>query len=101
MKFSGVESSNLSAIGYDSQTHTLGVLFRANTLYFYCGVPQKVYDDFLKAESLGKFFNTIKSSYNYFQVDNLKPVDLSALVNLEPVIPASDATAQQPSFGLE
>jgi len=77
MIFQKVESSNLAALGYDASTKTLGVLFKAaGTLYFYSGVPSKIWDAFLKSESLGKFLNvTVKPSYDCFAVENLITLD--------------------------
>lgn len=100
MLFQKIESSNLSAIGYDEVSRTLGVLFQANSLYFYVGVPKKTWDAFTKAESFGKHYNVeIKTRYESFKVENLKPVDGSALVVLEPIVAASSADlASEPSL---
>lgn len=80
MKFGSVVSSNLSGVGYCEKTKTLGVLFSSGTLYFYQGVPQKVYENFVSAESLGKFFSaTIKPHYEFFQIEDLQNVDLGKM----------------------
>lgn len=49
-----VTSSNVKAIGYDNGT--LFVEFHGSGTYRYEKVPRELYDDFLAAESAGRFF---------------------------------------------
>lgn len=64
-----VQSSNLSAIGYDSETETLEVEFLNGTAYEYRNVPQVVYEQFMNASSLGSFFNReISKNYPYSKI---------------------------------
>lgn len=63
-----VDSSQIESIGHDAPSKTLAVVFRKKSgpgsLYYYDGVPENVYNDFLKAESKGKFFGAhIKGAY--------------------------------------
>ena len=61
-----VTSSNVLAIGYRSSDLTLFVSFKSGTKYAYFQVPEQVYQDFLSAESKGKFLaSQIKGNYNY------------------------------------
>jgi hypothetical protein len=52
-----VSSESLAEIGYDADTRTLEVLFRRGTLYQYFDVPDFVYEELMKAPSLGRYFN--------------------------------------------
>ena len=58
-----VESSLLSAIGYDAITQTLEIEFPrkgqpvgSGSVYQYFGVPAEVHTAFMAAESKGKYF---------------------------------------------
>lgn len=53
---SPVKSSNIAATGYDAATKTLAVQFKGGgRVYHYAGVPESVFGDMGKAESVGKF----------------------------------------------
>ena len=59
-----VDSSLLHSVGYDPQTKSLFVNFLKGGMYRYDKVPYEVFDDFMAAESAGKFFLTkIKNQY--------------------------------------
>lgn len=53
-----VASNQVGAVGYCPATKTLAVSFArgAGAIYHYTDVDQKVYDDFMAAESKGTFF---------------------------------------------
>lgn len=60
-----VESSNLSAIGYDEDTEALRVEFHDGSAYLYTGVDKSVYVQLLTATSKGVFFRkNIRDSYS-------------------------------------
>lgn len=64
-----VESSNIASVGY--AYGILEIEFNSGAIYQYENVPIRVYDVMMKADSVGKYFNThIKSKYNYRRVDN-------------------------------
>lgn len=50
-----VESSMIHAVGYDSKTHVLEVVFNSGRTYCYEGVPRKIYKELLAAESKGRY----------------------------------------------
>ena len=52
-----VESSALAKVAYDSQRAILLVEFRNGSVYQYRTVPQQVYQDLLRADSTGVYFN--------------------------------------------
>jgi KTSC domain len=52
-----VESSQISAIGYDATTKTLAIKFKGGgSTYHYDNVPANLYEDMQKAKSVGSFF---------------------------------------------
>lgn len=64
-----IESSNLSALTYDSDNENLIVEFTSGGRYQYKKVPLQIVNDFLGAESKGKFFhNNIKIKYEYEKI---------------------------------
>ena len=52
-----VESSLLAKVAYDHQRANLQVEFRDGALYRYLGVPIQTYQDLLRADSKGAYFN--------------------------------------------
>lgn len=67
-----VSSSQLKSIGYDAETSTLYVEFLKGTVYKYNHVPQGVYDQFVAAESAGKYFGGfIKGIYEYERMEEV------------------------------
>lgn len=57
MKREPVQSSNISSVGYDPAVSTLEIEFHSGGVYQYYGVPRKVYDGLMKAESKGSYFH--------------------------------------------
>ena len=55
MEMIPVNSSNILAIGYDSDSATLTISFKGGDKYEYYDVPQHEFDCFLAAESKGKY----------------------------------------------
>jgi hypothetical protein len=62
-----VSSSDIKAIGYNTNTQTLQVEFLNRSLYEYYAVPSYVYDSFMTAISKGSYFNSHikKAQYRY------------------------------------
>lgn len=52
-----IESSALVKVSYDSQRATLQVEFRDGAVYQYLGVSRDTYEDLLRADSKGAYFN--------------------------------------------
>ncbi len=59
MNMRKVNSSTITAVGYDPETETLGVEFRGSGVYRYQGVPAPVYHGFFCNESAGKYFHQV------------------------------------------
>ena len=60
VEYTKVESSNIDKIGYLDED--LYVTFKSGVTYKYNKVPVNLYEDFLKAESKGKFMNAFKKN---------------------------------------
>jgi hypothetical protein len=54
MNWTEVESSLITHVAYEGTT--LYARFKGGNEYAYDAVPQQVYDEFMQAESKGKFF---------------------------------------------
>jgi len=52
-----VNSSVIVAVGHDTRSATLEVQFRTGRTYHYFGVPRSMYEEMLKAPSIGAYFN--------------------------------------------
>ena len=64
-----VESSNLTAIGYDAERKILAVKFKNGTVYNYSDVPEKTFEELRSSESIGKFFHSrIKNIFKYLKI---------------------------------
>ncbi len=70
MEYFLVSSSNVSAVGYDDTTNTLGVRFLNGTEYHYYGVPKEIFDGLRSASSLGGYLDQFvkKSDYSYSEI---------------------------------
>ena len=77
MDWKPVESSQISEVGYDAETETLGIRFKAKgkwpaSEYHYSFVNSDTYYALMTAESIGKYFaDNIKSDavkYPYTKV---------------------------------
>ena len=67
-----VTSSNIKSVGYDAELSILYVQFHGGKLYAYKGVSKEVYDEFLNAESIGKYFmSQIKGAYDCVKIDSI------------------------------
>lgn len=64
-----VRSSNIRSVGYDPAARTLEVQFHSGGIYQYSGVPEAVYQGFMRAASKGSYFHDhIKGRYPDRQV---------------------------------
>jgi hypothetical protein len=60
-----VQSSTIAWAEYDKQTQVMEVRFHNGGIYIYSDVEPETYQNFLDAESQGKFFNRfIKDKYS-------------------------------------
>lgn len=62
-------SSCISGLDYNKDTEVLEVHFNKGGRYQFSGVPEVVYDNLVKAPSVGKFFHSqIEGKYPYHKV---------------------------------
>ena len=61
-----VSSSNISSVGYDASAMTLEVEFSSGHIYQYFDVPESVYQELSRANSVGGYLaKNIKNVYRY------------------------------------
>ncbi len=61
-----VSSTNLVSVGYDSDSQTLEIEFKGNSVYQYFGVPPHIYEELVNAPSKGSYHHQhIKDVYPY------------------------------------
>ena len=64
MEFKSLDSSNIDGVHYDPQSQVMTVEFTNKSRHEYTGVPDDVHEDFLNADSAGRFFHSnIKGKY--------------------------------------
>lgn len=65
-----VSSTVIAAIAYDDATWTLNVRFHSGMEYQYLSVPRDVYDGFLSAGSVGRYYDSAikKAGYQYVRI---------------------------------
>jgi hypothetical protein len=70
MKLETVESDVIHAIGYDDDVNVLEIIFNTGQIYQYRNVPREVFEQLLRAESKGSYFqNNIRDEFEYWQWD--------------------------------
>jgi hypothetical protein len=57
MNWTPLESSVLTAVAYSHDDHSLYLEFRSGAIYCYFDFPLYQYDEFLAAESKGRYFS--------------------------------------------
>jgi len=66
MQRTEVNSGQVKSIGYSEAERTLEVEFTSNAVYVYKDVPPGVYEEFMRAESKGRFFGLfVRPCYEY------------------------------------
>ena len=64
-----LSSSSIASVEYFPSTQTLQVVLRSGGIYQYFDVTERVYEEFIKADSPGTYFNSaIKGIYRYVRV---------------------------------
>ncbi|KKM85772.1 hypothetical protein LCGC14_1285730, partial [marine sediment metagenome] len=57
------------SVGYDPNTRILEIKFSKKDIYEYYTVPIKIYNNLIKASSLGKYFlKDIKNKYRFKKI---------------------------------
>lgn len=69
MRRKPVDSTTMRSVGYEANSLILEIEFDSGTVYQYWGVPTRIYEQLLTAESKGLYFNNeIREVYPYGQV---------------------------------
>jgi len=64
-----VNSSNISAVGYDSQCDIMHVKFNNGSVYAYFNVPENIFYDLVHANSPGSYHHSfVKYRYKYARI---------------------------------
>ena len=63
-------SSQIKSVGYDAKNATLEIEFPTGKVYQYFNVSEKEYNELMKAESPGKYFNANIKSHRFLQIPN-------------------------------
>jgi len=70
VRFKGVSSSAICSIGYLSRHGLLFIEFNRGALWAYEQVPPAIYDQLVRASSIGRFFQQqIKNVFAGFEID--------------------------------
>lgn len=66
IQWTWVDSSVIRRIGYDPQSRELGIDFlETGDVYIYSEVQPEEYEEFMEAESKGKYLNTVFKQKNH------------------------------------
>ena len=57
MQMIPVQSSAISAVGFDAFTQRMKIRFLEGGTYTFCGVPAHIFEGFLAASSKGRFYD--------------------------------------------
>ncbi|MGH1466145.1 MAG: KTSC domain-containing protein [Cognatishimia sp.] len=69
MEMISVNSSNVSAVGYDGDTSTLQIQFNDGSLYQYFDVPEHIFDGLRTADSVGRYLHqNVKGVFRYSRI---------------------------------
>jgi hypothetical protein len=69
-EYVSVSSTVIAAVAYDEATWALNVRFHSGVEYQYLSVPPDVYEGFLSAGSVGRYYDTAikKAGYQYVRI---------------------------------
>lgn len=64
-----VGSTNIRSVGYDPESNTLEIEFHSGSVYQYFNVPQTIYDELMRAPSLGSYFyKHIRGNFKWVKI---------------------------------
>ncbi len=64
-----VRSTEIAIVGYEASSKTLEVAFRNGSVYHYEQVPPEMFQQFIKADSIGLYFaDKIKTAFPYTKI---------------------------------
>jgi KTSC domain len=69
-----LDSTVLQSVGYQDQLVLLELEFRDGTIYHYFKVSEQIFQELLRAESRGAYFNAnIRHRFAYAQIQRAEP----------------------------
>ncbi len=68
MKLTKINSTSISAIGYDEKAKQMQVLFKNNSLYQYENISQEEYNQLLNSSSAGSILKSIVKDKPYSKI---------------------------------
>ncbi len=66
-----IDSAIIHNFRYNYDTKEMTIEFKGGSSYLYKDVNKVVVNEFIEAESKGKYINSIKSDYEFEKVDNV------------------------------
>jgi hypothetical protein len=73
MRRKPVDSTTMRSVGYQPRSRVLEIEFDSGAVYQYLEVPVRIYEQLLRAESKGRYFNSeIREIYPYVQVSRTR-----------------------------
>lgn len=65
-----VNSSSVASVGYDADHQTLEIEYKNGKVYQYFGVPEYLYEEIFKTQSIGSFVNYYikEQGFDYMEV---------------------------------
>jgi hypothetical protein len=73
MRRKPVDSTTMRSVGYQPKSRILEIEFDSGAVYQYLEVPARIYEQLLRAESKGRYFNSeIREVYPYLQMSRTR-----------------------------
>lgn len=89
-----LKSSNIHSISYNAEDQNLEVGFNSGKLYLYHNVPEELHQQFLAAESKGKFFKqNIRGKFSYICLGNTFDIWCERIESKSRITPLEDCRA--------
>lgn len=77
MELRNVVSSNIAQVGHDPNQNVLIIRFVNGTYYRFDNVPEQVYNNFITAQSVGKYFQSyIRNTYPFKKIEVNEGVEI-------------------------
>jgi len=71
-----LNSTSLHSARYQQETTLLELVFSDGAIYGYFPVPERTFDEFLRTESQGRFFNLhIRTQFSYYKIRPANQLD--------------------------
>ena len=76
MERTKIESSQIRSVGFDGSSNEMEIEFKPGSVYTYKNITQDIYDNFMRADSKGRFFGqTIKPCPEKYPFTKIRGTD--------------------------